>query len=193
MSALSQQGITQKLQAWSEGNREALNDLIPIVYDELHRQASRYIKQERTGHTLQTTDLIHEAYMKLAEHNDMRWQNRAHFFAIAATLMRRILIDYARAKHRDKRGGDVVKVPIEEAIELATADENNIDLIALDDALTKLAAIDEQAVRVVELRYFADLNVEETAEVLKISPATVKRDWQMAKAWLKGELGKKGF
>lgn len=193
MPALSQQDVTQKLQAWSEGNREALNDLLPIVYDELHRQASRYMKQERTGHTLQTTDLIHEAYMKLAEHNDMRWQNRAHFFAIAATLMRRILIDYARAKHREKRGGDDVKVPIEDAIELATADENNIDLIALDDALTKLAAIDEQAVRVVELRYFADLNVEETAEVLKISPATVKRDWQMAKAWLKGELGRKGF
>jgi RNA polymerase sigma factor (TIGR02999 family) len=190
MSVSSQQDVTQKLQAWSEGNRDALDELIPIVYDELHKQASRYLKQERTGHTMQTTSLINEAYMKLVEHKDMRWQNRAHFFAIAATLMRRILIDHARTKYRDKRGGDDIKLPLEEAAELAATDENNIDLITLDEALTRLAEIDEQAARVVELRYFADLNIEETAEVLHISPATVKRDWQTAKAWLRHELGK---
>ena len=179
--------ITVLLRQWSDGNREALDELLPLVYNELHKQARRYFRKERQDHTLQTTALIHEAYLKLIDQRDVEWQNRTHFFAIAAQMMRRILVDHARAKHRDKRGGDDVKLPLEEAM-LVVVDERNVDLIALDEVLTRLEAVDEQQARVVELRYFSGLSLEETAEALKISRATAARDWSMAKAWLHREL-----
>jgi RNA polymerase sigma factor (TIGR02999 family) len=181
------QDITEMLREWSDGNREALDKLMPLVYEELHRQAARYLRRENQDHTLQTTALIHEAYIKLIDQKNVQWQNRTHFFAIAAQAMRRILVDYARTKHRDKRGGDDIKLPLDEATMIAV-DEKNIDLIALDEALTRLNAIDEQQVRVVELRFFSGLSLEETAEALKISRATAARDWAMAKAWLLREL-----
>ena len=183
----TRQEITQLLHQWSEGNREGLDQLLPLVYDELHRQAARYLRRERGEHTLQPTALIHEAYLKLIDQREVQWQSRTHFFAIAAQLMRRILVDYARTKHREKRGGDDVKLPLEEAA-LVAADEKGIDLLALDEALTRLAAMDEQQARVVELRYFSGLSLEETAEALNISRATAARDWNMAKTWLYREL-----
>ena len=179
--------ITQMLREWSDGNREALDKLMPLVYEELHRQAARYLRRESQDHTLQTTALIHEAYIKLIDQQNVQWQNRTHFFAIASQAMRRILVDYARAKHSEKRGGDDIKLSLDEATMIAV-DEKNIDLIALDEALTRLNAIDEQQVRVVELRFFSGLSLEETAEALKISRATAARDWAMAKAWLHREL-----
>jgi RNA polymerase sigma factor (TIGR02999 family) len=189
MSILSRQHITQKLQAWSEGDKQALDELLPIVYDELHRQASRYLRRERPDHTIQTTALINEVYIKLIEQKEIHWQNRAHFFGIAARLMRQILIDHARTKHREKRGGDDLQIPLEEVTMIAV-DNRDFNLLALDEALTRLAVIDEQQSRVVELRYFGGLSIEETAKALHISTATVKRDWQMAKAWLHHELTK---
>ena len=188
MSDLSLQEVTEKLQAWSDGNDEALNELLPIVYGELHNQAARYLRHERANHSIQTTELINEAYLKLAGVKRMRWQNRTHFFAMSATLMRRILLDYARAKQRDKRGGDNVKLSLGAAEAVAATDEKSVDLLALDEVLQRFAQIDEQAARVVELRYFGGLSLEETAEALKISVATVKRDWQTAKAWLRYTL-----
>jgi len=179
--------ITQMLRRWSDGKREALDELMPLVYEELHRQAARYLRRESQGHTLQTTALIHEAYLKLVDQREVQWQNRAHFFAIAAQAMRRILVDYARTKQREKRGGGDAKLPLGEAISVAV-DEKAVDLIALDEALTKFAAIDFQQARVVELRYFSGLSLEETAEVLHISRATVARDWNVARAWLHREL-----
>ena len=179
--------ITVLLQEWSGGKREALDELLPLVYDELHKQARRYLRRERQDHTLQTTALIHEAYLKLIDQRNVDWQNRTHFFAIAAQMMRRILVDHARTKHRDKRGGDDIKLPLDEAI-LVVVNEKNVDLIALDEALNRLAKIDEQQVQIVELRYFSGLSLEETAEALKISRATVARDWAIAKAWLHREL-----
>ena len=179
--------VTQMLAAWSDsGNREALDQLMPIVYDELRRQAARYLKHERPGHTLQTTALVHEAYVRLIDQAGVRWQNRAHFYGIAAEMMRRILVDHARKRNAAKRGGDAIKVTLNEAVQPAA--ETNFDLIAVDEALTKLAALDEQQARVVELRFFGGLNVEETAEVLGISDRTVKRDWSVAKAWIRREL-----
>jgi len=160
---------------------------MPLMYDELRRQARRYLRRERANHTLQTTALIHEAYLKLIDQRAVQWQNRAHFFGIAAQAMRRILVDYARTKNREKRGGAASDLPLEEAILIETPGQR-LDLFALDEALTRLAAIDEQQARVVELKYFAGLSIEETAESLGVSPATVKRDWQMAKAWLRHEL-----
>ncbi len=180
--------ITQILQEWSDGKREALNELLPLVYDELRRQASRYLRRERQDHTLQTTALINEAYLKLVDQKNVKWQNRAHFFAIAAQAMRRILVDYARAKHREKRGGDAQKISLEEITMIAVEENKSVDLIALDEALTRLAKMDEQKSRIVELRYFSGLNVEETAEVMSISRNTVERHWTMAKAWLHREL-----
>ena len=179
--------ITVLLQEWSSGKREALDELLPIVYDELHKQARRYLRRERQDHTLQTTALIHEAYLKLIDQRNVDWQNRTHFFAIAAQMMRRILVDHARTKHREKRGGDDVKLPLDEAI-LVVVNEKNVDLMALDEALNRLEKIDEQQTRVVELRYFSGLSLEETAEALKISRATAARDWAMAKSWLHREL-----
>ena len=179
--------VTGLLQAWVGGDAAALDRLVPIVYDELHRQAQRYLRRENPGHTLQTTALVHEAYLRLVDQREARWQNRAQFFGVAAQVMRRILVDHARRHQAAKRGGSAVPVPLEEG-EVA-ARGSDVDLVALDDALTRLAAVDPQQARVVELRYFTGLGIEETAEALGISPATVKREWAMARAWLKRELG----
>ena len=179
--------ITQMLHEWSDGNREALEELMPLVYQELHKQAARYLRRERQNHTLQTTGLIHEAYLKLVDQRSLNWQNRTHFFAIAAQLMRRILVDHARAKHREKRGADFLMMPLEEAA-LVAGDEKSVDLVALDEALNRLSEIDAQQARIVELRYFSGLSLEETAEALRISRTTVAQDWNMAKAWLHREL-----
>ncbi len=181
--------ITQKLREWSDGKQEALDALLPLVYEELHAQAARYLRRERIGHTLQTTALIHETYLKLIDQREVNWQNRAHFFGIAAQAMRRILVDYAKARHRAKRGGADENLPLE-AVTLAVSKERSIDLEALDEALTRLAKLDERQARIVELRYFSGLSIEETAEVLHISPATVKTEWKSAKAWLYREITK---
>lgn len=181
--------ITQKLREWSDGKQEALDALLPLVYEELHRQAARYLHRERAGHTLQTTALIHETYLKLVDQREVNWQNRAHFFGIAANAMRRILVDYAKARHRAKRGGADENLPLE-AVTLAVSGERSVDLEALDEALTRLAELDERQARIVELRYFSGLSIEETAEILHISPATVKSDWKSAKAWLYQEITK---
>lgn len=180
--------ITRMLQEWSGGRREVIDDLMPLVYDELHRQAKRYLRRERPGHTLQTTALIHEAYLKLIDQRNVAWESRTHFYAIAAQAMRRILVDHARTQKREKRGGDNIAVPLDEALQIAAKDEKTVDLIALDEALTRLAERDERQARVVELRYFADLSLEETAAALGISRATAALDWSMAKAWLFREL-----
>ena len=179
--------ITEMLREWSGGKQEALDALLPLVYAELHRQAARYLRRERLGHTLQTTALINEAYLKLINQCEVNWQNRAHFFGIAAQMMRRILVDYAKTRHREKRGGIVENLPLDEAL-LVVSEERKIDLVVLDEALTRLAEFDERQARIVELRYFSGLSVEETAEALHISPATVKNDWRMAKAWLHQEI-----
>jgi len=183
------QQITQLLKEWSDGNGASLDELMPLVYEELRRQAARYLRRERANHTLQTTALIHEAYLKLVDQRKVKWQNRAHFFAIAAQAMRRILVDYARERKREKRGGAAENLPIDEAFQVASK-EKNIDLVALDEALTRLAEFDERQARIVELKYFSGLDIDETAEVLGISNATVRRDWNIAKAWLKQEISK---
>jgi RNA polymerase sigma factor (TIGR02999 family) len=180
------QNITELLVGYSRGDKEALDQLMPIVYDELRRQAARYLRREQPGHTLQTTALIHEAHVRLVDQRDVQWQNRAHFFGIAAQLMRRILVDHARTKKRVKRGGSDVRVSLDDAT--VAVKGQDLDVVALDEALDRLAQIDEQQSRVVELRFFSGLTVEETAEVMHISKATVKRDWSMAKAWLHREL-----
>lgn len=180
--------VTQLLIAWSNGEAGALEQLTPLVYAELRRLAHRYMHRERAGHTLQTTALVHEAYIRMIDQNHANWQNRAQFFGVAANMMRRILVDHARGHQADKRGGGIAKLSLDEAIEIA--DQKEVDLIALDDALNNLAELDEQQSRVVELRFFAGLTVEETAEVMKLSPATIKREWSMAKAWLHRELSK---
>lgn len=177
------------LRELSDGKQEAWDNLLPLVYDELHRQATRYLRKERQGHTLQTTALINEVYLKLIDQRDVNWESRTHFFAIAAQAMRRILVDYARTAHRKKRGGDDINLPLEEAM-LVMTEEKSVDLIALDEALNKLAKQDEQQARIVELRYFSGLTLEETADALHISRATVASDWRMAKVWLYRELRK---
>ncbi|HEY8563445.1 MAG TPA: sigma-70 family RNA polymerase sigma factor [Pyrinomonadaceae bacterium] len=179
--------ITQILQELSDGKRDAVDRLIPLVYEELRRQAARYLRRERPDHTLQATAIVHEAYLKLIDQTDVKWESRTHFFAIAAQAMRRILVDHARTKHREKRGGDAFKVTFDDALPDA-AEEKSVDLIALDEVLTKLEAKDKQQARVVELRYFAGLSLEETADALDISRATAARDWKVAKAWLHREL-----
>jgi RNA polymerase sigma-70 factor (ECF subfamily) len=181
--------ITTLLCAWNEGDQEALKKLTPIVYNELHRLARRYMKQERQGHSLQTTALVNEAYTRLVDYKRMQWQDRAHFFAVSAQVMRRILVDYAR-RHNLKRGAGVHQVSLDQAA-VIEADESTgspLDFAALDDALNALARIDPRKVQVVEMRFFGGLSVEETAEVLKISTVTVKRDWRAAKTWLYREL-----
>jgi len=183
------QEITGLLLAWNEGDREALDRLMPLVHDELHLLAHRYMAGERLGHPLQTTALVNEAYLRLIDSSRVRWQNRAHFFAVSAQLMRRILVDAARARKKLKRGGDVIQVSLDEA--LVVSNEPTADLVALDDALTTLAAFDERKSKVEELRFFGGLTVEETAEVLKVSVMTVMRDWALAKVWLLRELEKK--
>jgi RNA polymerase sigma factor (TIGR02999 family) len=182
----SPQNVTQLLLGWGKGDKEALDKLVPLVYDELRRQAARYLRRERVGHTLQTTALIHEAYLKLVDQKNVHWQNRAHFFGIAAQLMRRILVDHARTKRRAKRGGSDIRVSLSEAT-LKSAGQD-LDIVALDEALERLAEIDEQQSKIVELRFFSGLTVEETAAVVGVSPATVKRDWSVAKAWLHREI-----
>jgi len=184
--ALLPQEVTQLLVAWSQGDEAARDQLMPLVYGELHRMAERYLNQESPGHTLQTTALIHEAYLRLVGPQTPHWQNRAHFFGVAAQVMRHILVDHARSRGYAKRGGAAQMVPLEQAA-LVSA-EQAAEVVALDEALSALAAFDERKSRVVELRYFGGLSLEETAAVLKVSTDTVKRDWRLAKAWLLNEL-----
>lgn len=182
--------ITQMLKAWSDGNEDVLDRLLPLVYAELRRQAARYLRRERQDHTLQTTALVHEAYLKLVDQKDVKWESRTHFFAIASQAMRRILVDYARTRRRAKRGGGGdIRLSLAAAEQVA-GEQQTVDLIALDEALTRLAKIDEQQSRVVELRYFSGLSLEETATILSISRATAAREWNMARAWLHRELTK---
>ena len=182
--------ITEGLRDWSDDRREDSADaLLKLVYAELHRQAHRYLQKERAGHTLQTTALVHEAYLKLAGQKSVAWESRSHFFAIAATMMRRILIDYAKTKHRVRRGGVQSDLPLENALTIRVS-ETDFDLLALDEALNRLAAKEEHLAKVVELRFFSGLDVAETAKVLSLSESTVKREWQIAKAWLHRELTK---
>jgi RNA polymerase sigma factor (TIGR02999 family) len=178
--------VSGLLQAWSRGDQEALKKLTPIVYEELHRLARHYMRGEKSGHSLQTTALVNEAYIRLTDYKRMRWENRAHFFAISAQLMRRILVDHAR-RHNLKRGGGVQHVVLEDTA--LVGGERNEDLVALDDALRALASIDPRKAQVVELRFFGGLSVEETAEVLSVSAVTVMRDWSTAQAWLYREMG----
>ena len=178
--------ITHLLLAWSEGDAQALERLMPLVHNELRKLAHRHMAGERPGHQLQTTALVNEAYLRLIDSSRVRWQNRTHFFAVSAQLMRRILVDYARARRRLKRGGDAIQISVEEAAGIPL--EPGADLVALDDALTALAAVDERKSRVVELRVFGGLSVMEMAEVLNVSSMTVTRDWEFAKAWLRREL-----
>ena len=183
---LSSEQSTEMLHAWGEGEAAALNQLLPLVYDELHRLASAYLRGERQGHTLQTTALINEAYVRLAEWKNVEWKNRSHFLGLAANMMRRVLVDFARSRQYAKRGGEVQQVEFEEA-KVATP-RRDTELIALDDALNLLAEIDVRKCLLVELRYFGGLSVEETAEVMQLSPRTVLREWQAARAWLYREL-----
>jgi RNA polymerase sigma-70 factor, ECF subfamily len=187
-TAYRSEEISRLLRAWGAGEAEALNELLPLVYDELHRQAHRFLRRERQSHTLQTTALIHEAYLNLVKQDRIPLQNRDHFFAISANLMRQILVNYANARNRKKRGGPAEDLVLDDAIMISTKG-SDLDLLALDEALTRLAMMDEQQARIVELRYFGGLTIEETAAVMDISPATIKRDWNMTKAWLYRELG----
>ncbi len=184
--APSAEEISELLIAWGNGDRAALNQLMPLVYDELRRLAHHYLRRERAAHTLQTSALVNEVYLKLVNQRAVQWQSRAHFFAIAAQLMRTILVDYARRRNYAKRGGGAQRVMFDEA--LAVSNEQTAELIALDDALNTLAALDERKSKVAELRFFGGLSVEETAEVLKVSPVTVMREWRLTKAWLHREL-----
>ncbi len=189
MATQSQPEITQLLVAWSDGDQLALEQLIPLVQAELHRIAKRYLAQENPGHLLQATALINEAYLRLIDWKSAQWQNRAHFFGVVAQLMRRVLVDEYRQQHSQKRGGDALRVSLVEAE--AKADERSADLVALDDALKALAQLDERKSRIIELRYFGGLTVEETAEVLQVSARTIKREWSLAQAWLFRELSGK--
>jgi RNA polymerase sigma factor (TIGR02999 family) len=184
--APSSHEVTRLLADWRGGDQEALDRLMALVYDELRRIAGRYMRGERENHTLQTSALVNEAYLRLADHRNIDWQNRAHFFGVAAHAMRHVLVDHARSRDRLKRGGGALKVALDEAVDVA--DEEAAELVALDDALRSLAAFDERKARVVELRYFGGLTTEEAAEVLGESPATVERDWSAARAWLMREL-----
>lgn len=186
MAAPEPQDLTQLLRAWGQGDETALEKLVPLVYEQLHAAARRYMAGERAGHTLQTTALIHETYLRLVKVRQIDWQNRAHFFAICAQLMRRILVDFARTRGYQKRGGGVQHVDFEHALLVGSQPEG--DLVALDEALQRLAEVDERKSRVVELRFFGGMDVKETAEVMKISPDTVMRDWKLAKVWLLREL-----
>ena len=175
---------------WRDGDREALEELIPLVYAELRRLAHYYLQLERSDHTLQSTALVHEAYLRLAGQNSPQWQNRAHFFGIAAHVMRQILVEYARAHAAAKRGGgSVCKLTLDEAMDIQDK-TNNVDVVALDGALGRLSELDPQQGRIVELRFFAGLTIEDTSEVMGISPATVKRDWTSARAWLHREIAR---
>lgn len=185
MSTETPNEVTELLQKWSLGDREALEELTPVIYDELHRIARRYMNRERDGHTLQTTALVNEAYMRLIDWKTAKWENRAHFFGVSAQLMRRILVDFARRRPRNK-AGEVRHVSLDEAF--AVTAEKDADIVAVDEALTELAKFDERKARIVEFKFFAGLSVEEIAEVLDVAPVTVMREWSKAKAWLYREL-----
>lgn len=189
MAEVDTHEVTQLLIDWSNGDRAALDALVPLVEEELRRLAHRYMGRERVDHTLQTTALVNEAYVRLVNRKNVQWQNRAHFFGIAAQLMRTILVDHARSRASAKRGGAAGKLQLDEA--LVVSEQKASEVIALDDALNQLALMDAQQSRIVELRFFGGLTVEETAEVLHLSPATIKREWSTAKAWLYRELAKR--
>src|SRR5688572_8650971 len=189
MASLPREEVTQLLLAWRQGEPLALEELIPVVHKELRRLAHRYMSGEREGHTLQTTALVNEAYLRLVDSSQVQWQNRAHFFAMAAQLMRRVLVDFARTRNYQKRGGEVLRVEFDEAWMGAT-DRGGDLVVALDDALQELAKFDARKSQVVEMRFFAGLSATETAEVLKVSEETVLRDWKLAKTWLLRELKK---
>lgn len=180
--------VTELLRDWSDGDEQAQEKLFEVVYNELHRQAARYLRHEQPGFSLQTTDLIHEAYLRLISPQHVEWQNRLHFFAIAAKVMRHILVDHVRGRQAAKRGGSVIRLPLEDTMVVLSGQD--LDFVALDEALTRLAAIDPRQSQIVELRFFSGLNVEETAKVLDVSERTVKRDWNVAKAWLRRELSR---
>ena len=183
--------ITHLLQAWNQGDPGAIEKLVPIVYDELHRLAQRYMADERPEHTLQTTELVNEAFVRLVDSAHANWENRTHFFGVCAQVMRRILVDWARSRQAQKRGGGVRALDLQESLAaemLGTSKQQGMDLVAIDDALKSLSAVDPRKAQVVEMRFFGGLNVRETAEVLKISPETVQRDWKFAKSWLRREL-----
>jgi len=180
--------VTQLLVAWGNGDQAARDQLMPLVYAELHRLAHRHIKKERPGHTLQTSALVNEAFVRLVDQRDVHWQSRAHFFGIAAQMMRRILVDYARKRRFAKRGGNQLQVSLNE--ELVAANQRSAEVVLLDDALTQLAEIDERKSKVVELKFFGGLSIEETAEALGVSPGTVMRDWTLAKAWLRRAMSR---
>lgn len=184
--APSQRDVTRLLRAWSDGDRSALEKLTTLVYAELHRLARMYMARERRGHSLQATALVNEAYLRLVDWKNVRWQNRAHFFAVSAQMMRRILVDFARSNRVAKRGGNARPMPLEEAAPVS--DQRGRDFVVLNDALESLAEIDPRKSRIVELRFFGGLSAEETAEVLKISPRTVLREWSLARAWLYKEM-----
>jgi len=174
--------ITALLIDWSNGDEIAFKQLMPMVYDELRRMARRHLRREPAGHTIQTTELIHEAYLKFAGREEQNWQNRAHFFGVAAKVMRHILVDHARTKHRSKRGGLAERITLHESV--TTSANRSEEIVALDDALNQLAALDQRKAQVVEMKFFGGLSVEEMAEVLKVAPITIMREWQKAKAWL---------
>jgi RNA polymerase sigma factor (TIGR02999 family) len=184
----SPEEVTELLVAWRKGDEDARDVLFPLVYQELHRLAHQYMSRERAGHTLQTSALVNEAFLRLADQRDVQWQNRAHFFGIAGQMMRRILVDYARNRRYAKRGGGAHQVSLDE--ELIVSEERSAEVVALDDALRGLASLDERKCRLVELRFFGGLSIEETAEVLGVSPGTVMRDWTLAKAWLRREMSR---
>jgi len=187
---MSAPDVTRLLLDWSqEGNRTALDALTPLVYDELRRLAGAYLRRERHDHTLQSTALVHEAYLKLIDQRNVQWQNRAHFFGVAAQMIRRILVDHARGHQAAKRGSGAAQLSLDEALGVP-GQQRDVNLVALDDALGELEKLDPQQSRVIELRYFAGLSIEETAEVMSISPATVKREWSTARAWLFRELNR---
>ena len=188
---MSELSVTQLLLDWRGGNESAFNQLIPLVYDELRGIARRYLKHEDSGHSLQSADLVNEAYLKLVNQQEVDWQNRAHFFAVSANIMRHLLVDHARSRHRAKRGGQVIRITLNEETSANTSAAQNrkLDLLALDEALDRLAEFDQRKSRIVELRYFGGLSFEETAEVLGVSEITIKRDWLKARAWLFRALG----
>jgi RNA polymerase sigma factor (TIGR02999 family) len=185
---MGSQDITTLLKKWGKGDKGVLKELVPAVYDDLYRMAARRLRHERPDHTLQPTALINEAYLRFADQTAIQWQNRAHFFAIAANVIRRILVDHARGRLAAKRGGSGIQVPLDQ--DLPETAKQQTDVVALDEALTRLADMDAEQSRVVELRYFAGLTIEETAEVMGISPATVKRSWTLSRAWLRRELSR---
>jgi RNA polymerase sigma factor (TIGR02999 family) len=182
------QDVTKLLLAWNDGDQVARDELMSVVYQELRRLAHHYMRRESPGHTLQTSGLVNEAFLRLVDQRDVQWQNRAHFFGIAAQMMRRILVDYARSRRYAKRGGGVPHLSLDEA--LIVSDERTAEVVALDETLQRLAEIDPRKSRIVELRFFGGLSIEETAEVLAVSPGTVMRDWTLAKAWLRREMSR---